>query len=314
MDNSLSLNGFGDKPLIPIADIKDGSKYSKEEIEGRNKLACLYRLVDFFHWSQGIYNHISLRLPGTGKHEILINPLGLLYREVTASSLVKITTDGRIIDHGSTPLGINQAGYILHTAIHEAFPEITCVLHVHTSYGAAVASMECGLLPINQEAMIIGPVAYINFTGMLSVEEEKAEIAKQLQGKKVIFLRNHGFACCGTSVEEALHLAYHALNACKAQVCAMSAGLDKIILSNKESIEKTYELAKHGANGMNRTAADKNGTDKMVHTLERMGDIEWGVGELEWEAWMRQMDGAGYKTGYKYKMPQLMDVINKVSK
>uniref|UniRef100_A0A914KU13 Class II aldolase/adducin N-terminal domain-containing protein n=1 Tax=Meloidogyne incognita TaxID=6306 RepID=A0A914KU13_MELIC len=150
MDLSLNLNGFGDKPLIPIADLKEGGKYSKEEVEGRNKLATLYRLVDLFHWSQAIYNHISLRLPGEGKHEILINPFGLLYREITASSLVKITTDGRIIDPGSTPLGINQAGYILHTAIHEAFPEIKCVLHVHTSIGAAVASMECGLLPITQ--------------------------------------------------------------------------------------------------------------------------------------------------------------------
>lgn len=313
MDLSLNLNGFGDKPLIPIADLKEGGKYSKEEVEGRNKLATLYRLVDLFHWSQAIYNHISLRLPGEDKHEILINPFGLLYREITASSLVKITTDGRIIDPGSTPLGINQAGYILHTAIHEAFPEIKCVLHVHTSIGAAVASMECGLLPITQEAMVIGPVGYITFTGMLSVEEEKAEIAKELTGKKVIFLRNHGFACCGTTVEEALHLAYHTLNACKAQISALSGGLKNIILPGKEEINKTYELAKHGANGMNRVAADKNG-DKMVHTLERMGDIEWGVGELEWEAWMRQLDGAGYKTGHKYKLPQLMEVINKVGK
>ncbi|CAK5082684.1 unnamed protein product [Meloidogyne enterolobii] len=283
-----------DKPLIQIADLKEGGKYSKEEVEGRNKLATLYRLVDLFHWSQAIYNHISLRLPGEGKHEILINPFGLLYREITASSLVKITTDGRI----------NQAGYILHTAIHEAFPEIKCVLHVHTSIGAAVASME---------SMVIGPVGYITFTGMLSVEEEKAEIAKELTGKKVIFLRNHGFACCGTTVEEALHLAYHTLNACKAQISALSGGLKNIILPGKEEINKTYELAKHGANGMNRVAADKNG-DKMVHTLERIGDIEWGVGELEWEAWMRQLDGAGYKTGHKYKIPQLMEVINKVGK
>uniref|UniRef100_A0A915MUX4 Class II aldolase/adducin N-terminal domain-containing protein n=1 Tax=Meloidogyne javanica TaxID=6303 RepID=A0A915MUX4_MELJA len=146
--------------------------------------------------------------------------------------------------------------------------------------------------------MVIGPVGYITFTGMLSVEEEKAEIAKELTGKKVIFLRNHGFACCGTTVEEALHLAYHTLNACKAQISALSGGLKNIILP---------------ANGMNRVAADKNG-DKMVHSLERMGDIEWGVGELEWEAWMRQLDGAGYKTGHKYKIPQLMEVINKIGK
>uniref|UniRef100_A0A915N334 dihydropyrimidinase n=1 Tax=Meloidogyne javanica TaxID=6303 RepID=A0A915N334_MELJA len=152
---------FWNKPLIPIADLKEGGKYSKEEGEGRNKLATLYRLVNLFHWSQAIYNHISLRLPG-------------------------------------------------------------------------------------EEAMVIGPVGYITFTGMLSVEEEKAEIAKELTGKKVIFLRNHGFACCGTTVEEALHLAYHTLNACKAQISALSGGLKNIILPGKEEINKTYELAKHG--------------------------------------------------------------------
>ncbi|CAK5080996.1 unnamed protein product [Meloidogyne enterolobii] len=111
--------------------------------------------------------------------------------------------------------------------------------------------------------MVIGPVGYITFTGMLSVEEEKAEIAKELTGKKVskkifilknlkkvIFLRNHGFACCGTTVEEALHLAYHTLNACKAQISALSGGLKNIILPGKEEINKTYELAKHG--GINK--------------------------------------------------------------
>lgn len=92
---------------------------------------------------------LQLRLPGDA-HEILINPLGMVYREMTASSFVKISVDGRIIDPGSTPLGINQAGYILHTAIHEARPDVKCVLHMHTTAGAAVSSMKCGLLPINQ--------------------------------------------------------------------------------------------------------------------------------------------------------------------
>jgi adducin len=195
-------------------------------------LAALYRLVDLFHWSQAIYNHITLRLPGDS-HDILINPLGMVYREMTASSFVKISLDGRVKDPGSTGLGINQAGYILHTAIHEARPDVKCVLHMHSASGAAVSSMKCGFLPICQESMVIGPVAYHEYCGMLSAEEEKNEIVKHLGNKKVIFLRNHGFACCGVSVEEALHLAYHTIIACEAQVAAMAAGKDNLVVPSE---------------------------------------------------------------------------------
>ncbi|KAL3118575.1 hypothetical protein niasHT_005790 [Heterodera trifolii] len=290
MDISLSLNGLGAKPLVPIADLGDSKKYSAEETDCRNKLASLYRLVDLFHWSQAIYNHITLRLPGKN-HEILINPLGMIYREVTASSFVKISVDGRIVDPGSTPLGINQAGYILHTAIHEARPDVQCVLHLHSASGAAVSSMKCGLLPLNQESMVIGPVAYHEYCGMLSAEDEKTEIVKHLGDKK------------------ALHLAYHTLIACETQVAAMAAGEKNLIYPNEIAKKRAYDIAQHGANGMNRTASGQNGT--MAHTYEKMGDIEWGVGELEWEAWMRQLDGAGYQTGHKYQMPSLLEAVMK---
>uniref|UniRef100_A0A183CQ05 Aldolase_II domain-containing protein n=1 Tax=Globodera pallida TaxID=36090 RepID=A0A183CQ05_GLOPA len=277
MDVSLSLNGLGAKPLVRIADLADSKKYSAEEIDCRNKLASLYRLVDLFHWSQSIYNHITLRLPGK-EHEILINPLGMIYREVTASSFVKISVDGRILDPGSTPLGINQAGYILHTAIHEARPDVQCVLHLHTAAGAAVSAMKCGLLPLNQESMVIGPVAYHEYCGMLSAEDEKAEIVKHLGDKKT-------------------------------QVAAIAAGEKNLVYPNEIAKKRAYDIAQHGANGMNRTASGQNGS--MKHTYERMGDIEWAVGELEWEAWMRQLDGADYQTGHKYKMPALLEAIKK---
>jgi len=177
MNPSLSLHGLGERPVIPVSDLcGDGrkaklNKYSEEEVYYRNKLATLFRLVDMFQWTQGIYNHITVHLPNhtddPSKSEILINPLGLLYREVTASCFVKISHDGRITDSGSTPLGINQAGFILHTAVHEARPDLQCVIHAHTSSGAAVSAMKCGLLPISQEAMLIGPVAYHDYEGML---------------------------------------------------------------------------------------------------------------------------------------------------
>jgi len=316
MNPSLCLHGFEMKPVIPIADLcgtKTKCSYSKEEVECRNKLATLFRMVDMFQWSQGIYNHITLRLPNhTGdpsKSEILINPLGMLYREVTASCLVKISHDGRVLDSGSTPLGVNQAGFILHTAVHEARPDIACVIHMHTASGAAVSAMKCGLLPISQESMILGPVAYHDYEGMLSCEDEKNSIAQHLGDKKVIFLRNHGWAVCGASVEEALHLAYHTVIACEIQVRALRAGLDNLVMPSKQAIKIAYETAQHGANGMGRSVAEDDKNGKMVHTFENVGKQTWGVGELEWEANMRTLDAAGYKTGHHYRLPTLKDAI-----
>uniref|UniRef100_A0A915D9I5 Class II aldolase/adducin N-terminal domain-containing protein n=1 Tax=Ditylenchus dipsaci TaxID=166011 RepID=A0A915D9I5_9BILA len=314
MNPSLCMHDLGVKPIIPIADINTKTtKYSEEEVDARNKLATLYRMVDFFQWSQGIYNHITLRLPNhTGdptKSEILINPLGLLYKEMTASSLVKITHEGGVLDPGSTPLGINQAGFILHTAVHEAREDVACVLHMHTGACAAVSAMKCGLIVgLSQESMIIGPPAYHCYEGMLSNEDEKKLIAQHLGDKKVIFLRNHGLAVCGATVEEALHLAYNTLIACEIQVRALSVGLDNLILPSAKGIQIAYDTAQHGANGMGRSATADG---KMVHSFETIGAVDWGLGELEWEAHMRIVDAAGYKTGYKYKLPALNDVIPK---
>ena len=176
--------GLGSSP-VPIADLKGNENYPKEERILRNKLASLYRLVDLFQWSQGIYNHITVRLPGTEPPEILINPFGLLYHEITASSLVKINIAGDILDNGSTKLGINKAGYVLHSAIHNARPDVKCVLHLHTAVVSAVSSMKCGLLPICQEAMIIGPVAYHDYQGIVSDEEERASLVEDLGDKNV---------------------------------------------------------------------------------------------------------------------------------
>jgi len=311
MNPSLNLHGLGEWPVVPIADLEGSTKYSAEEIQCRNKLAALFRIVDMFQWSQGIYNHITLQLPNKSgdpsKAEILINPLGMLYREITASSFVKITLDGRVLDPGSTPLGINQAGYILHSAIHEARHDAMCTLHVHTAAGSAVSTMKCGLLPLNQEAMLIGPVSYHDYEGMLSDEQEKTAIQEHLGNEnKVIILRNHGFAVCAESVEEALHLTYHTIIACETQVRAVRGGIDNIHMPTPIAVKRAYEIAKHGTNGMNRTAA-ANG--KMQHTYEKVANIEWRVGELEWEAYMRTLDEAGYQTGYHYKLPSLKKSI-----
>jgi len=280
-------------------------------VEIRNKLAALYRLVDMFQWSQGIYNHITYRLDDkNGEEEILINPLGLLYREVTASTFVKISIDGRVLDPGSTGLGINQAGYILHSAVHEARPDIRCVLHLHTAAGSSVASMKGGLIPVTQEGMLLGPISNIEFEGMLSLDEEKRAIARGVsdKAKKVILLENHGFAVVSQTIEEALHLAFHTIIAVETQIRALSGGIERLIVPTPKAVQKAYELALHGMNGMNRVAA-QNGS--MEHTFEKLKGEEWGVGELEWEAYMRTLDAAGYKPGYKYRLPYLKQLLYK---
>ncbi|KAI6176781.1 Class II aldolase/adducin family protein [Aphelenchoides bicaudatus] len=239
----------------PIADLTNNNKYTSVERILRNKLACLYRLVDLFQWSQGIYNHLTLRLPHKEdkRAEILINPFGLLYSEITSSSLIKLSLEGEILDNGSTTLGINQAGYILHSAIHTARPDVKCVLHLHTPVVSAVSSMKCGLLPISQESMIIGPVAYHDFQGIVCDEKEQKSIVDDLGDKNVMILRNHGFVACGQSVEDALHLAFHLIIACETQIRAARVGIENLIIPSKEAAEKAYKIARHGGGGNFKT-------------------------------------------------------------
>ncbi|KAK0397225.1 hypothetical protein QR680_002039 [Steinernema hermaphroditum] len=293
---SAHLN-LGTHPVVPIADLRGNNSYSAVEKNLRNKLASLYRLVDLFQWSQGIYNHITLRIGDTD--EILINPFGLLYHEITASSLIKVDLEGNVLDPGSTKLGINQAGYVLHSAVHKARPDVKCVLHLHTSVVSAVSSMKCGLLPICQEAMIIGPVAYHDYQGIVNVEEERASIERDLGDKNVMILRNHGFVACGESVEDALHLAFHTVLACEAQIRAARAGIENLVIPDEKAVERAYKTARQGGGGVNRSP----GKDESGKT------ISWRIGELEYEAWMRVLDSAGYRTGHAYRQPLLRNKV-----
>uniref|UniRef100_A0AC34F635 Class II aldolase/adducin N-terminal domain-containing protein n=1 Tax=Panagrolaimus sp. ES5 TaxID=591445 RepID=A0AC34F635_9BILA len=234
LHNSLGHAGS----IVPIADLYGNEPYSSGERIARNKLASLYRLVDLFNWSQGIYNHITLRLPGDDPPEILINPFGLLYHEITASSLVKISLDGKILDSGTTKLGINNAGYVLHSAIHGARPDVQCVLHMHTSVVSAVSSMKCGLLPICQEAMIIGPIAYHDYQGIVSDEEERESIVNDLGDKNIR---------------------------------AAKAGIDNLVIPDGSAVEKAYQVARHGGGGVNKVV--ENGKDPTPKW--RIGELEW---------------------------------------
>ncbi|XP_057357999.1 alpha-adducin isoform X3 [Manis pentadactyla] len=285
--------------VTPVNDLRgsDSIAYDKGEKLLRCKLAAFYRLADLFGWSQLIYNHITTRVSSEQEH-FLIVPFGLLYSEVTASSLVKINLQGDVVDRGSTNLGVNQAGFTLHSAVYAARPDVKCVVHIHTPAGAAVSAMKCGLLPISPEALSLGEVAYHDYHGILVDEEEKVLIQKNLGPKsKVLVLRNHGLVSVGESVEEAFYYIHNLVVACEIQVrtLASAGGPDNLVL-----LDPGKYKAKSRSPGS--PAAEGAGLPP-----------KWQVGEQEFEALMRMLDNLGYRTGYPYRYPALREKSKKYS-
>ncbi|XP_076103722.1 gamma-adducin-like isoform X7 [Mytilus galloprovincialis] len=295
--SSQQSGGFGRglTSVIPIADIKgmETTKYTKQEKQLRCKVASLYRVVDLNGWSYGIYNHISARINQEHEH-FLINPFGVLYSEVTASSLVKVDMQGETIDPGSTTLGINKAGFTLHSAIHQARPDIKCIIHLHTPEVVAVSTMKCGFLPLSQESLIVGDVSFHDYNGILVDQEERDALQRSLgPTNKVMFLRNHGVVTCGSTVEEAYHYAVNVMSACLTQTKAVPAGVDNLILVSEEIKKRTFQIGSQGGGGVDT------------------GGRKWKTGELEFEAVMRQLDNVGYRTGYLYRLPQFKQEVRK---
>ncbi|XP_004617463.2 alpha-adducin isoform X5 [Sorex araneus] len=285
--------------VTPVNDLRgsDSIAYDKGEKLLRCKLAAFYRLADLFGWSQLIYNHITARV-STEQEHFLIVPFGLLYSEVTASSLVKINLQGDVVDRGSTNLGVNQAGFTLHSAIYAARPDAKCVVHIHTPAGAAVSAMKCGLLPISPEALSLGELAYHDYHGILVDEEEKVLIQKNLGPKsKVLILRNHGLVSVGESVEEAFYYIHNLVVACEIQVrtLASSGGPDNLVL---------LDPGKYKAKPRSPGSPPEDGT---------VSPPRWQIGEQEFEALMRMLDNLGYRTGYPYRYPALREKSKKFS-
>ncbi|XP_023657887.2 alpha-adducin-like isoform X2 [Paramormyrops kingsleyae] len=277
--------------VIPVNDLRGSASvaYEKGEKLMRSKLAALYRLADLFGWSQLIYNHLTVRLSSEQEH-FLVAPFGLLYSEVTASSLVKVDMQGEIVDRGSTNLGVNQAGFTLHSAIYAARPDVKCIVHIHTAAGAAVSAMKFGLLPISPEALSLGEVAYHDYHGILVDKEMTLAIQNSLgPKKKVLILRNHGLLSIGETVEEAFHYIHNLATACEIQVrtLAGAGGPDNLV---------TLDPEKYKAKRQSSESGDE----------EAEGDQpRWQVGEQQFEAFMRMLDNLGYRTGYPYRCPAL---------
>merc|ERR1719192_2265571 len=273
--------------VVPINDIRgiDSLVYAKGEKALRCKLAAVYRLIHLNGWSQGIYNHVTARVSQDTEH-FLLNPFGMLYNEITASSLVKVNMQGEVVEEGTTNFGVNQAGFLLHSALHQARPDVKCIVHLHTPNIVAISSMKCGLLPLSQESALIGDVSYHSYNGIVIDPNERDSLAKDLgPNNKVMFLRNHGVVCCGSSIEEAFHISTNTIAACDHQVKMMPLGLDNLVLIDDETRRKVFEIGQRGGGGVN--------------TAKK----EWAVGELEFEGLMRMLDNSGFRTGYTYIQP-----------
>src|SRR5258707_9166066 len=174
---------------------------SAEEWKARVDLASAYRLVALHGWDDLIFTHISARVPGAD-HHFLLNPYGMMFEEVTASSLVKIDLQGnKVMD---SPYFVNPAGFTIHSAVHEARADALCVMHLHTSYGIAVSAQKKGLLPLSQQAMFaLSSLAYHEYEGLALDEEEKPRLVADFGDKKFMILRNHGLLTVGQTAAEA---------------------------------------------------------------------------------------------------------------
>lgn len=195
-----------------------------QEWQARLDLAACYRLVDLYGLSDMMANHISSHVPGE-PGAFLINPYGMMYEEITASSLIKVNLAGDILaspDFGELNYGINRAGYVIHSAVHEARPEVACVIHTHSWASMAVSALQCGLLPITQTAMRFLKVGYHDYQGVVLDDAEKASLIADLGQGEALILRNHGALVVGRTVGEAFNWMHRLELACHSQLAAMA--------------------------------------------------------------------------------------------
>ncbi|MGV3458041.1 class II aldolase/adducin family protein [Sphingomonas sp.] len=195
---------------------------SDAEWEARQQLAAAYRVFDHLGWSEMIYNHITLKVPGED-HAFLINPFGLHFSEVKASNLVKIDIDGNKLD--DSPYPVNRAGFVQHAVFHRNLPDVHCIMHTHTTAGMAVSSLEGGLQPINFYACnFAGQIAYHDFEGVTVRDEEGARLVANLGDKRMLLLRNHGIVAMGRTLPEAFIKHWSLQRACEIQLATLSMG------------------------------------------------------------------------------------------
>jgi len=208
-----------------IPSLKD--TVSPEEWQLRVDLAACYRMVAAYGWSDLVFTHISAKLPsslcGPGEHHFLINPYGLMFDEITASSLVKVDQHcNKVID---SPFPVNPAGFVIHSAVHEVREDAGCVLHTHTRAGVAVSAQQCGVLPLSQQStFVLGSLAYHAYEGVAIRDDEKARLQADLGTANFLMLRNHGLLTVGKTIADAFLSMYIFESTCQIQIAAQAGG------------------------------------------------------------------------------------------
>jgi ribulose-5-phosphate 4-epimerase/fuculose-1-phosphate aldolase len=220
---------------------------SAEEWQLRVDLAACYRLVALYGWSDLVFTHISARVPGP-EHHFLINPYGLMFDEITASSLIKVDPDcNKVID---SPYPVNPAGFVIHSAVHAAREDIQCVLHTHTKAGIAVSAQKNGVLPISQQStFVLASLAYHDYEGVAFRDDEKPRLQADMGSANFLMLRNHGLLTCGKTIADAFLSMYTFENTCQIQIAAQSGG-SELTQVNPKIVEGVGQAMKVQTGGL----------------------------------------------------------------
>jgi ribulose-5-phosphate 4-epimerase/fuculose-1-phosphate aldolase len=240
-------------------------KVSEAEWQTRVDLAACYRLVAHYGWTDLIFTHLSARVPdsvgSSGGEAFLINPLGYLFHEITASSLVKVDLDGNVLSE--TEYQINPAGFTIHSAVHGAREDVGCVMHLHTDDGVAVSAQTDGLLPLTQTAMAVAAnLVYHDYEGIALDHDERTRLVADLGESNIMILRNHGTLTCGATVPAAFLNMYMLERACGMQVRALAGGVKLNMPS-----------------------------DKAIETVKsQMSNLDFSLADLAWPALLRMLD------------------------
>lgn len=253
---------------IEAATAEGSARYGADGWRTRVDLAACYRLVALFGMTDLIANHISARVPGAGE-VFLINPYGLMYEEITASSLIAVDLAGRMLEQPDARYSINVAGYVIHSAVHAARADAGCVIHTHTPAGIAISALECGLLPVSQSSMRFAKVGYHDFEGVAFEPGEKERLVADLGDADAMILRNHGLLAVGRTIAQAFNTIYRLERVCQIQWMAMSCA-SPMVRPPQAVIERA-----------NRQYAGNQ---------VQMGRSSPPLGEIEWPAMLRMLD------------------------
>lgn len=232
---------------MEISSLKD--KVSDAEWRLRVDLAACYRLVALYGWTDLVFTHISVPLPSDAgeNQQFLLNPYGLLFEEITASSLIRIDAQGNKLSY--SPFPVTPAGFTIHSSIHEVREDAQCVLHTHTRSGVGVSAQACGLLPISQQSIfVLNSLAYHDYEGVALRDDEKPRLQANLGNSDYLMLRNHGLLVVGRSVADAFLKMYTFENACRIQIDAQAGG--KLIEIDPAARQGIDEVVKAATSGM----------------------------------------------------------------